>query len=189
MPDSVAEWLGVLGFLVALFAVAWQIWTYFDARRPKIGAEAVFSEEVGRKYGTLSLDVWNAGRVPVYITDVFLACDIEPRADKAGGIEAYEVGRGTALVCRCAPDDPLGPGQGRKYELPDSAACVCKDLAKRPADCVSVRIMAPGKELLRLPGAQVHWIVEDIARTVEGYKPREKKQGDVKATDSSDQEE
>jgi len=169
---TVVQVLGVLGFLIACGSLGWQIWAYFDAKKPKVGAAPSFWECTGRRYGTISVDVWNSGRVPVYVEEVAVGSKREGSARSGGALDDYEVERRLCLESDRPPEEPLNPGQPRTYSLPDDVAESCRTLLDFSRQGVYLSINAPGKRLLLLPGSQIGPILDDIVRSVERVRER-----------------
>ena len=73
MLDVLVKVLGVLGFVIACGSLFWHIWTYRDARTERIGAKLSWGTTIELPQASMYADIWNAGRVPVFVSSVKLA--------------------------------------------------------------------------------------------------------------------
>ena len=67
--DELLKWIGVLGLRTV--SLGWQIWTFHYQNQPLLRGAANLSVDADGP--TIQAKVWNAGRVPIYLTDVELA--------------------------------------------------------------------------------------------------------------------
>lgn len=163
---TLAAVLGVLGFLLALASLSWQIWSHYAERRESVRATACYREELGRRYGTLRVSVRNVGRVPVYLDAVDIEWELNEPALITGKTRIRETGGALRLDGDPPWKNPLPPGDMQGFSLSDESARHCKEIAENAAEgvCVAVRLRSGSVHKLRSP--EVHSIVRAIAQSV-----------------------
>jgi hypothetical protein len=67
MSQSLSEWLGVLGFLVAFGLLAWEIYKYRHERRERVKVSAALYDVKHDGKHLLEVKVYNSGRIPVHL--------------------------------------------------------------------------------------------------------------------------
>ena len=144
MLDVLVKVLGVLGFLIACGSLFWHIWTYRDTWRERIGAKLSWGTSIESPQASMYADIWNAGRVPVFVSAVELAW-----GDEAHGI--------VRLAFQAHPplEGPLLVGQGHRFHLPAVAAHHLAQAAAQPPPKIWVSVTAPRGEILRISGSEV----------------------------------
>ncbi len=179
---EVVQWimcgLGALGFVAALGSLYWQHWQYRDFEKMKLEVEASQVGIPGWASNTIFMDVWNTGRVRIWIDSVHLVCTT-PAAVGGGSVaDSY----GVPLISDESFDAALEPGQRRHYRMEGDQSAVMKTMAEAPTDTVYLSIKGGGKdkELLRLPGREVHGIVRGIWASIEREEKLRRKAEDGK---------
>lgn len=144
MLDVALKALGVLGFLIASGSLSWQIWTYRDARRERIGARLSWGATSEFPQISMFVDIWNAGRVPVFVTAVQLAWRDEADRIVKVPFHAQPPVKGALQV-----------GQGHRFYLTPILAPLLVKAAAQPPAKIWVSVTAPRGEILRITGSEV----------------------------------
>jgi hypothetical protein len=140
--------VATLGFILACISLGWQVWTYHRSHKEDIRGTLSIGGKVlepGNIVIGLFLDIWNNGKVPVYIKSVALTW----------GDEGPKIGNTLfAFEFKEYPPQkgPLQPGDGMKYVLPCLNQNLLSKASEQPAGKVWVSVKSQTKEVLRLQG-------------------------------------
>ena len=138
MLEVLLRLAGVLGFLVALLALGWQIWSWRAGRREMIKAKFWRSDADAEPGPVLVIDVANTSRVPVFIRDVLLLFS-------ASWHEGY-------ALERCGDAEMIEPGQAAQYAwIPTSSL---ESFLEGGADALQVIIETQSGFKKRIPGEE-----------------------------------
>ncbi len=163
-----AQILGVLGFFIAAAALGWQIWSYREDRRERLHLSVKGFRELGRPFTSIHVTVRNSGRIPVYLSAVWLEHDVDEPAERfRDGGRLRPTTEGVSLEAQGEVERPLHPGNHATFALSDSSAPFCKTIAELPPEKVCVAVHTSSGRCYRLSGREVHGIVRSIALSVE----------------------
>ena len=145
MPQTWSEWLGISGFILAVFSLGWQVWKYRDEHAENVSGEISFTVDVNGRWVVLKLV--NCGRVPVYLEKVDLCL-----GDTRTKVGCRHV---SVPFARNGPQNaPLAPGGGATYEL-DARNPLLKLAVTLPENKVWIAVCTPRRKILRLKGNKV----------------------------------
>ena len=145
MPETWSEWLGISGFILAVFSLGWQAWKYRDEHAEKVSGKISFAIDLNGQRVVLKLV--NCGRVPVYLEKV----------DLCWGDTSTKVGcshASTPFALKGPQNAPLAPGGGAMYELDAKNPLLRMALALQE-NKVWVAVSTPRREILRIKGNKV----------------------------------
>lgn len=165
MSTPLANVLGVLGFLMALVSLGWHIWSWKAARREDLAINASLLAELGRRHHTIHVRIRNVGQIPVFISKVSLAQDInEPAQINTGGTTVQEIGRETHLVITKGDSNPLPPGASCEYCIPDQSVPVCRP---RPNCRWRIIVSSERGKAWGVEGQKIEELVMDLAKSAD----------------------
>lgn len=141
--------LALVGVVVAVFSLGWQIYTYFQSKKPKIKGRLSFGRSIERKHSFIKLNLHNSGQVPVYIKEVAL-CWGDRKIKKVGNSIASYPFQSTWDKNRS-----LEPGQGCEFFLECIEPHWFDEPAAQPEDKIWVSVKSPKGELLHIAGRDV----------------------------------
>jgi hypothetical protein len=145
MPSVATQVVAVLGLVLAVASLGWHLWSYRDTRRERVGARPLWGI---RTESPLYVDIWNAGRVPVFVTSVDLAWG-DPGGRTAGHVTSVP------FEARPPLEGPLQVGQGHRFYLSPVHPRMLANALARPAPDFWVSVMAPRGEVHRIGGSEV----------------------------------
>jgi hypothetical protein len=135
------------GLVLALISLAWQVWSFVDERKGRVGARTRVGSRREFEGGCLTVELWNSGRVPVFVKSVGVT---------SGGA----VGSGDGMIriqffAYPEATTALQPGEGRDFVLLGSN--VPRQMLEIFVESESLRIdvLTPSGEIFRLAGPAI----------------------------------
>lgn len=141
--------LALVGVVVAVISLGWQIYTYFQSKKPKIKGHLSFGRSIEHQYPFIKLDLHNSGQVPVYIKEVAL-CWGTKKIKKVGDTTVSY-----PFQSKWDKNHPLEPGQGCEFFLECTEPHWFDKPAAQPEDKIWVSVNSPKSELLHIAGRDV----------------------------------
>ena len=157
MPDTVTQVVAVLGLVLGIASLGWHLWSYRDARRERVGAELFWES---RTESPLYVDIWNAGRVPVFVTSVDLAWG-DPAGRTGGHVTSVP------FEARPPLKEALQVGQGHRFYLTLVHSAMLGEAAAQPPTNIWVSVVAPRGEVHRIAGSEVLEYLRLVAPALE----------------------
>jgi len=171
---DIQDWAGVAGFFMAMGALGWQWWTWKEARRESIKLRASYEERASdTPHGRITVEVVNLGDRPIHQLSVLLCHRLTEPPTTTGTVtvtpSTEEIKFNT--ISGESAEDPLKPGQGRKYNLfPTVASDIYLKLAALPSHDVWIEARSPKGKIEDLRGDDVFTLISSAAESVRKFQ-------------------
>jgi len=166
---TISEILGILGFILALFCLGWQMWSQHTQTRERVRAKILLQSKP-------CVQVHNTGLVPVHLTGAELVVVSSKGITKKYPLQAMcahrclpqEAGRLSEEIWQFLGeptyDEPLPPGGAYRFALPKEAAPLNELVVNAKKSKMWISFYSNGGELYRLRKKQALAYVGELVK-------------------------